>query len=292
MGKIDVSIILVNYNGLNVLRDCLDSIFRHSSGFTFEVIVVDNDSKDGSVEYLSQRKDIVFIKAGENLGFGRGNNLGFQHSHGEYLFLLNTDTILRNNAIKIFLDRYNSFADVGCIGCYLKGLDGNVCMSYGRFTSVSYEFRKGIMTYFKRLGILSNQGVDLIDGREVDYVIGADIFMNRNIASQLGLFDSRYFMYGEESDMQRRYRKNGYRHYVVCGPDIMHLEGAGKGVSMKRKILAEAGKFLYIRIWDGNFKYVIFRLGYFFLKFPIIFDMKYTIREKMHYLLWLASGRR
>ena len=95
----DVSIIIVNYNTLKVTAQCLDSIFRLTYGLSFEVILVDNASTDGSKEIFSQDKRIKYIYSDRNLGFGRANNLGFQTAAGEYIFLLNSDTILLNNAV-------------------------------------------------------------------------------------------------------------------------------------------------------------------------------------------------
>lgn len=100
----DVSVIIVNYNTKQITLNCLESIFEHTKGIEFEVILVDNASSDGSVEAIEEYYPMVqVIKSEVNLGFGRANNLGVQMAKGEYLFLLNSDTLLLNNAISIFL---------------------------------------------------------------------------------------------------------------------------------------------------------------------------------------------
>ena len=99
----DVSVIIVNYNTLHVLLPCLDSIMEHTGGISFEIIVVDNGSTDGSAETLSKDERIRFVQAGSNLGFGKANNLGLTLARGEYIFFLNSDTLLGNNAIGIML---------------------------------------------------------------------------------------------------------------------------------------------------------------------------------------------
>ena len=105
MGKIaDISIIIVNYNTLHVLRPCLDSIIEQTIGIDYEIIVVDNGSTDGSIEELSSNSRVTFIPTGENLGFGRANNKGLEQAKGEYIFFLNSDTLLKNNAIKMLYD--------------------------------------------------------------------------------------------------------------------------------------------------------------------------------------------
>ena len=115
MGKIaDISIIIVNYNTLHVLRPCLDSIIEQTIGIDYEIIVVDNGSTDGSIEALSADSRITLISTGENLGFGRANNKGLEQAKGEYIFFLNSDTLLKNNAVKMLYD----FAPLLCFDIY------------------------------------------------------------------------------------------------------------------------------------------------------------------------------
>ena len=113
----DVSVIIVTYNTLALTRDCIDSIFRHTANVQFEVIVVDNASEDGSYDYFSKDRRIIYVYSQENMGFGRANNLGLEYASGEYIFLLNSDTYLKNNAIKIFKEAM----DVARICCVFGG---------------------------------------------------------------------------------------------------------------------------------------------------------------------------
>ena len=101
----DVSIIIVNYNTKELTAACINSIFQYTEGVEFEVILVDNASTDGSREFFRKDTRIILIESEINLGFGRANNLGYEYSHGKYVFLLNSDTYLLNNAVKIFYDR-------------------------------------------------------------------------------------------------------------------------------------------------------------------------------------------
>lgn len=114
---VSVSIIIVSYNTCRLTQNCINSIFKHTMDVDFEVIVVDNDSCDDSKEMLSADNRIVYIQSGGNLGFGRANNLGYTKAKGKYLFLLNSDTILKNNAVKLFYDiAENDSSEVGCWG--------------------------------------------------------------------------------------------------------------------------------------------------------------------------------
>ena len=101
----DVSIIIVNYNTKQVTQSCINSIVEHSHGFSYEIILVDNHSTDGSYALFSNDARIKYVYNEKNVGFGQANNIGYQYSTGDFIFLLNSDTLLLNNAIKLFYDK-------------------------------------------------------------------------------------------------------------------------------------------------------------------------------------------
>lgn len=146
----DVSIIIVNYNTKQLLSDCLSSIKEKTFGIEYEVIVVDNDSTDGSQEMLRQDFQWVrLVESGENLGFGKANNLGMSVANGKYFFLLNSDTLLINNAVKHFFDYAESNSDFGALGAILFGSDNKPCHSYGSFITPLRELRFVIAKYLR-----------------------------------------------------------------------------------------------------------------------------------------------
>ena len=231
----DVSVIIVNYNTKELTKNCIDSVFAKTSGVTFEVILVDNASTDGSVELFEKDKRIRFIESGGNLGFGKANNLGYQHAAGKYLFLLNSDTLLLNNAIQeFFLQMEQRDEPIACMGCLLVDAKCQSIHSYGNFMTLRNEMiRKPLFYLHKYFSV--KEGFDdnplrQIDDHcfEVEYVTGADIFMPKSVADRLGLFDPDFFMYYEESEMQYRYRKNGYINVIVDTPQVQHLIGGSE----------------------------------------------------------------
>ena len=135
----DVSIIIINYNTKQITQNCIDSIFKYTKEIDFEIILVDNASKDGSPEFFRTVNDIKFIESKENLGFGRANNLGYSYTSGKYVFLLNSDTLLINNAVKKFYESMElQPQDVSCLGSKLLSEDGvTENNSYGVFPSIS-----------------------------------------------------------------------------------------------------------------------------------------------------------
>ena len=125
----DVSIIIVNYNTKHLLEDCLSSLYALTQSIDFEVIVVDNASSDDSETYITRKfPQVKWINSGENIGFGRANNLGAKYADGKYLFLLNSDTLLLNNAIKAFYDYAETHSEeqIGALGCWLVDSNHNL----------------------------------------------------------------------------------------------------------------------------------------------------------------------
>lgn len=190
----DVSIIIVNYNTKQLTCQCIDSIYEKTNGVSFEIIVVDNNSTDGSQELLSHDNRIVFIEAGENLGFGKANNLGVEKSNGKFIFFLNSDTILVNNAIKCFYDYSINHQQLklGAIGCLLENSDGEKVHSYGFFPTKHSLFTNYIKAGFRLIFHKTKKPVGYsidCDEEKVDYVTGADIFVDRNVIDNYGGFD-------------------------------------------------------------------------------------------------------
>lgn len=284
----DISIIIVNYNTKDITRQCLDSIFEKTKDVQFEVIVVDNDSCDGSKEMLSTYEGIKYIQSGTNLGFGKANNLAYTYATGKYILLLNSDTYLLNNAIKLFVDEFEKLDDsVGCIGCRLKDSNGDYNRSFGIIPDLKGAVKTALGFYLKpfgiRLGSFDERKYDNYDSFEVGYVMGADLCVRKNLIEKHGLFDPDFFMYYEESEMQNRYKKNGYKSMIVSGPNIVHLESAStkeseKKYSYKNRYIFFSSYILYMKKKYSFFKYTLFRI-IFLLYIPIFFASYYTKRE-------------
>lgn len=277
----DVSIIIVNYNTCQLLINCISSIYRYSYGVSFEIIVVDNASVDDSfVQINSQFPDVVWIDADMNLGFGRANNLGAKYATGKYLFLLNSDTLLLNNAIKFFYDYAESHIDeqLGVLGCWLRDCEGRPNNSLGKFPTPSSEVRY----LLGKFGI--NKTAQYGGDVDVDYVIGADMFIRRAIFEQFDGFDPYFFMYYEETDLQYRMARKGYVRRVIDTPQIVHLEGGSfsdKGLTFKRFKMAQRSYNYYIRKHFSHFRYIGYKCSLAFIRLTLFFTTDWTIKEKI-----------
>lgn len=232
----DVSVIIVNYNTSTLLRDCLTSVYKKTSGIEFEIIVVDNNSTDDSVWMVRENfSDIKLIESKENLGFGKGNNLGNSIANGKYLFYLNSDTILMNNAIKILFDfmELDENRNVACCGGNLYHEDGRFNFSY----SIAFPSLLGIFLYRSRLTSILGRSYFNDTGftKKVAILIGADLLVSKEKFDLIGGFDPQYFMYVEEGDLQYRFHKKGWSSMSVPEAKIIHKQGASSGSLFKLK---------------------------------------------------------
>lgn len=269
----DVSVILVNYNTIDLTKDCIESIFEKTHGISFEIILVDNDSHDGSQKHFSEDKRITFIESDGNIGFGRANNLGVKKATGKYIFFLNTDTLLVNNAIKCFFDYCENHATdkIGGIGCLLQDKEGNTIHSFAKFPTLTRNLRDFLVApIYKKIG-KTYQRYDTTDDDltkdsfRVDYVTGADLFVSRKVIDECGGFDPDFFMYFEETEMQHRWSRAGYPSTIIKTPKIIHLEGGSVKIGQpkfnhRQFLFGLRSKNLYFKKTQGLISYILYRI--------------------------------
>lgn len=226
----DVSIIIVNYNTCALTLQCLQSIYKEVCGISFEVIVVDNASKDDSVVQIREKYPaVILIENEENQGFGRANNLGVKYAKGTYLFFLNSDTIVISNIVRQFFDFMEGHPEYASCGGNLLDKYGVNTTSHGRFPSLFQEFsdigfRKFYLrTYRRRWAV----GQTVAEGTitSVDYICGADIFIRKTVFDSMDGFDRNIFMYYEETDLYYRMRQAGLESCVLPYVCLIHLVG-------------------------------------------------------------------
>lgn len=282
----DVSIIIVNYNTKELTKNCINSILEKTHGVEYEIILVDNASSDGSPEAFSHYADIIFIPNKENIGFGRANNVGIRIAKGKYIFLLNSDTYLLNNAIKEFYDYMEKHShEVGVLGTYLKDANLNDNTSEVHFLSIARIIKNSTLALLpcikRKYNHCPPQNIAYKE-KIVEAVIGADMFIRQEAIKHCGMFDENIFMYCEEIDLQKRFTEYGYRIMLIPTPQIVHLEGSSsKKNSAKRNIMFMNGCFYYLRKHNPIWKYIPFRILYFILKLPILFNMKYSMTDRL-----------
>lgn len=283
---VDVSVIIVNYNTLEMTNNCIESVFAKTEDVQFEVILVDNGSNDGSREFFANDKRIRYIYVDENMGFGRANNLGYKYCNGKYVFLLNSDTLLINNAIKKLYDYAESSDDsIACLGCPLVNVNDELMHSYGNFPTMLKHFKYIGGGYFPVLRTstgIPKKSLFTNNCLEVEYVTGADLFIRKSVIEECGLFDESFFMYYEESDLQLRYKKHGYKSLLIWGPSIKHLHHIDGKKLLRRTRIPIEGSLVYYKKNFPRWKYLVAKYTYWllipkFLIYPDTWDEKIKI---------------
>jgi GT2 family glycosyltransferase len=239
----DVSIIIVNYNTKKLLYNCLVSIFEQTKNIDFEVIVSDNASTDGSVEMLNECfQQVILIENRKNLGFGAANNRGLDIAKGKYIFYLNSDTVLFNNAVKLFYDFWENYPEkekLGAIGCNLIDENYAITHSYGDFPCVSKDIKTllyiNAILFVKSLFRLFKYDYQHLRRKydfekyigSVDYITGADVFLVNDGTAR---FDENFFLYYEEVELQHRMSLEKKMRLLIDGPVVQHLGGGSNNV--------------------------------------------------------------
>jgi len=227
-----LSVIIVNYNVKHFLEQCLCSVQKACSSLTAEVIVMDNNSTDNSVEYLSSRfKSVQFISNKENLGFAKACNQGYQQAKGEYILFLNPDTIVPEDCFEKCISFFQSHPDAGGLG--VKMLDGSgkfLKESKRAFPSPLTSLYKlfGLAKLFSRSSTFARYHLGHLDqnkNNEADVLAGAFMMIRREVLDKVGSFDETFFMYGEDIDLSYRIQQAGYKNYYFAETSIIHFKG-------------------------------------------------------------------
>ena len=235
MSKMDLSIILVNYKSPQLVLDCVESIYAESKRYSFEIIVVDNFSEDNSRELvLGKHPSISWIPMTYNAGFARANNEGIRAAKGDYVLILNTDTIIRDGALDKALELFKSEANAAAAGVQLLNPDGSHQISGAHFIVGGLNFLLPLpylgrfIRYWGYRLKTKVPSVSMVKERmEVDWIVGAFILTSRELA-QKEMMDEDFFMYAEEIEWCSRLKKHGAL-YLYNTPQVIHLGGATSG---------------------------------------------------------------
>lgn len=271
----NVSVIIVNYNTLKLTKTTIDSIIEKTKNLKYEIILIDNASTDGSVEFFEKeyKNKIILIKNSTNLGFGRANNKGIEIAKGKYIFLLNSDTLLINNAIKILFDFMEKNDNCGACGGNLFDEYLNPVHSF--IAEVPYV---SLITEFNvYLNFIEKIKYKILKKRrdfnyknkpiEVGCITGADLMIRKSVLDKVGYFDKDFFMYSEECELEYRIVKENYKIFSVPDAKIIHLEGQSTIFKEKKYHMILESKYKYFykiaNLKTCKFAYYISQIGYF-----------------------------
>lgn len=243
-----LAVVLLNWRTPDMTLRALESTLtalREVDG-DWRVLIVDNDSGDGSEEKLRRAVEgtdrVEVVQSGRNGGFGAGNNFGMRYALSseppEYFYILNSDAFPASNAIRLLAEYLDTHADVGIVGSYIHGEDGEPHVTAFRFPTLQSEIegslRLGAVTRALRefevpLGVPD-------ETRDVDWLAGASMMVRRSVIEEIGFFDESFFLYFEETDLCRRAQQAGYRVVYVRESEVAHIGSASTGMKTWTKV--------------------------------------------------------
>ncbi|MDO8669221.1 MAG: glycosyltransferase family 2 protein [Candidatus Buchananbacteria bacterium] len=235
----EISIIINNYKTKGLLKQCLRGIYAYPPSVDYEIIVVDNNSKDGSVEIVKEQfKQVKLIEARENLGHHKGNNLGIKNSSGRYILILNTDIALLDNSVDKMYQFMESHQAAALVGPKLKNPDGSTQLSCMRFPSKLVPiYRRTFLGNFafakKEIDYYLMKDFDHLSTREVDWILGACVLVRKAAIDKVGLMDEDLFLYFGDIAWCNKFWEFNYKVYYFVDADIVHYhkrESAQSGI--------------------------------------------------------------
>ena len=285
----DLSIIIINYKSANHVLACIQSIFNETEKYSFEIIVVDNDSGDESESKIRKAfPGVIWIQSGYNAGFARANNIGIRAAKGDYILVLNADTIVLENALDKTIDLFKTKPGAVACGVQLLNPDGTHQISGAYFKKGGLNVLLPLpylgrfiryMGYKMKTRIPSVKEVVAV--QEVDWIVGAFIMVRKEVLERSGLMDEDFFMYAEEIEWCSRLRKQG-KLYLFEEPKVIHIGGGtssdyyntdndnSKNLWSKKARQIIISRLLQIRKQFGVFYYVLI-VFFFIIEIPVFF---------------------
>lgn len=247
----DLSVIIVNFNGLQYLKDCLDSLNTRLQGISSEIIVIDNNSNDESCSFLRQNyPDVLLIESKINLGFGKGNNEAVKQSKSEHLLLINNDTIVLDD-LKPVLNFLKQDKTIGALGINMLNSENKYLPVAGVFPNYKNMF------LMKKLLLINKEfekGIFTKSSYEVDWLSGSFIMMRKETFTKINGFDEDYFLYVEDVDFCKRIAKIGLKRIFLPNYNYIHFVGFNKS---KNPMLVKGYRIYISKHFNGLPRFVV-----------------------------------
>ncbi len=266
--SINLSIIIVNFNSGNYIFQTIQSIYRFPPEINFEIIVVDNNSTDGSSEKIKNEfPEVILIELSKNTGFGYANNVGVKNSKGKYILILNNDTEIIDNSIMHLISVLNHNPEYGIVSPVLYYGDGSPQISFGRDPGIFNEF---FTKYFSNL--IFKLRIKFFGNKfekDVDWISGACFLIRSELYTSIGGFDEEFFLYFEDADLGKRVREKGFSNHITSKSKIIHFLGKSTSSDFPSLLpTIKRGHLYYYKKHNGKFSFIILKL-YLILKFSL-----------------------
>ena len=277
-----LSVIIVNYNVRYFVEQCIVSVQRATQGMDCEIFVVDNDSGDGSADYLKERfhDSITLIESSHNLGFAKANNIAIRQARGEYVLLLNPDTFVGEDSLRSVVDFMDAHPQSGAVGVMMHNADG----------TVARESRRGLPTpyvsFLKMLGFSKRYYMSHLPWDQparIDVVSGAFMMLRHETLDRVGLLDEDFFMYGEDIDLSYRVLKAGYENWYVPAR-MVHYKGESTQKTSYRYVhVFYQAMLIFFRKHYGHLSLLVtlpIKLAIYFRAFIALIQMLYSYLQE------------
>ena len=263
----DLSIIVVNWNTRDLLAACLSAVKSTVKQISYEVIVIDNHSNDGSQDMVrGQFPTVKLIANTDNAGFAKANNQGITISDGRYVLLLNSDAFVKENTLDRMVAFMDEHADAGMAGCKLLYEDGRLQPSCATFPTLATEFyiAVGLDKLFPKSQIFGKYLMtdwDYSTLREVDVIMGAFMMVRKSVIEQVGMMDESFFMYSEEVDWCYRFKAAGWKVYFTPEVETVHIwGGSSKAVKVETLIRLYRARVQFFRKHYGRLTAFLYKI--------------------------------
>jgi hypothetical protein len=257
----DLSIIIVSYNTKDFLKACIESIYKTTKNITFEIIVVDNASTDGTVTILNklQTENFKLIENNDNLGFSKANNVGVKKASGRYILFLNPDIEVHEETMEGMVKFMDENQQVGAATCKLIMPNGQIddashrgfptpWNSFAHFSGLAKIFGKTRAFGGYNLGFM-----DLEKTHEIEALAGAFMIVRREAGEHVNWWDEDYFFYGEDLDFCYMLKRNGWKIYYVPQFSVLHYKGVSGGIKKTSQNITTANSETKIRASKARF---------------------------------------
>jgi len=253
--KVVLSIVVVSFNTVEYLTRCIDFIRKNPPTVSFEIFIVDNNSKDNSTEIVKEYyPEVKLIENSENFGFSYANNQAIVRSRGKYILILNPDTVVTKGAIDQLVNYMEENPSTGAAGAKMLNFDGSMQYSCRRFPTIFNVFfgRQSVFMRFLPYNRISRKYLmmdnDYSRNIETDWVFGASMILRRRALEEVGIFDEDYFIFVEDTDLCYRMREKGWKVYFVADAVIFHHLGVTREKFWKTTVLNHnIGMFKFFR---------------------------------------------
>ncbi len=298
MAKVELSIIIISFNTKDLTAACIDSIIKHPRGISYEIIVVDNASKDDSVDVLRKLKNnnLKIVANKENLGFSRANNIGIKQSSGRYVLFLNSDTVIPEKTFEYMVKFMDEQKDAGAATCFVRMPNGKLDDAAHRGFPTPWN----ALSHFSGLSKVFPDSLffngyhmawkDLDKAHEIDALAGAFMIVRREAGEQAGWWDEDYFFYGEDIDFCYMLKEKGWKIYFVPDVEILHYKGVSGGIKKESQTITTANQ--ETKRWVTNQRFDAMKIFYrkhYLKKYPSLITKLIMVAVDMKRFLSLRA---